>query len=314
MRESKKVIFAALAGNMALAVAKFVAAAFTGSSAMLSEGVHSLVDTGNQLLLLLGIHRSARRPDEAHPFGYGMEIYFWTFVVAILIFAVGAGISLYEGIQHVRNPEPVNNPVWNYVVLSLGLVFEGAAWGIALREFNKTRGKLPLFRAVRLSKDPTLFTTLFEDSAAMLGLLVALAGISLAEILDMPMLDGVASIGIGVILAVTAVLLAAESKGLLIGEAADPEVVRGIRDIVSGGESGGVEHVNEILTMHLAPRAIFVAVSVDFSDALDSVQVEAAVSSFEACIKARYPHVGRVFIEAQRASASDKARRTYEPL
>lgn len=297
MRESKRVIIAAFAGNLALAVSKFVAAGFTGSSAMLSEGVHSVVDTGNQLLLLLGISRASRPPDERHPFGYGMEIYFWTFVVAILIFAVGSGISFYEGFRHLRHPEPIENAVWNYAVLSLGLVFEGVAWTVAYREFNKTRGGRPWLRAVRLSKDPTIFTVLFEDTAAMLGLLVALAGVAGAQIFAMPVLDAAASIGIGVILAGTAILLAIESKGLLIGEGADPEVVRSIRAIIGGDPR--IAKVNEVLTMHLAPRTILVAASLDFTGGLSSGEVEEAVTGFEQAVKRAHPRVGRIFIEAQ---------------
>jgi len=226
---NKKVIYAALAGNSAIAVMKAAGATYTGSSAMLSEAVHSMVDTGNQALLLYGIRRSARPADERHPFGYGREIYFWAFVVAILVFAVGAGVSLYEGIHKVQHPEPIRNAFVSYAILSFAMIFEGGAWLIAYRAFNSTRGKRSLLDAVRASKDPSIFTVLLEDSAAMIGLAIAFSGIALGQALDMPVLDGVASILIGLILAGAATLLAQETKALLIGESADPEVVREIR-------------------------------------------------------------------------------------
>ncbi|MGE0232617.1 MAG: cation diffusion facilitator family transporter, partial [Flavobacteriaceae bacterium] len=263
---SRTVIFAALAGNSLIAVTKFIAAAYTGSSAMLSEGIHSLVDTGNQGLLLYGIKRSARPPSDAHPFGHGPEIYFWSFVVAILIFAVGSGVSIYEGIAKIQEPHPIENPLINYIVLGLALVFEGGAWFIAYRAFQATRGKRGYFEAVRLSKDPTVFTVLFEDTAAMLGLIVAGAGIFAADYLALPWLDGAASIAIGLILAGTAILLAIETKGLLIGESAAPEVVKGIREIVSAASC--VNAINEIRTMHQGPNEVLLAVSIDFKDGI----------------------------------------------
>ena len=229
---SKKVIYTALAGNALIAITKFIAAAMTGSSAMLSEAIHSVVDTGNQVFLLHGMKQASRPADAEHPFGYGMELYFWTFVVAILIFAVGAGLSLYEGIAKIIEPHPIVNPEINYVVLGLALVFEGGAWWVAFREFRRLKGPLGYFAAVRASKDPTIFTVLFEDGAAMLGLLVAFLGVALSDYLQIPMLDGVASIVIGCILGLTAVLLAYESKGLLIGEAVSPVLVAGVKSIL----------------------------------------------------------------------------------
>ena len=215
---SKIVIYAALAGNLLIAVTKFVASLYTGSSAMLSEAIHSLVDSGNQGLLLYGIKKSQRPADDRHPFGYGMELYFWAFVVAILIFAVGAGVSIYEGVLKILEPHPIQNPMINYIVLGAAMVFEGAAWTLALKEFRATKGSKGWIATVRDSKDPTLFTVLFEDSAAMAGLIVALIGIWLSQALEMPWLDGAASVLIGCILAGTAALLAYECKGLLIGE------------------------------------------------------------------------------------------------
>lgn len=294
---SKTVIYAALAGNSLIALSKFVVASITGSSAMFSEGVHSVVDSGNQLLLLFGLSRAKRQPDAKHPFGYGMELYFWTFVVAILIFAVGSGISIYEGVQSIANPHPIESPEWSYGVLALAMVFEGAAWLVAFREFRRTKGSQGWFSAVRNSKDPTVFTILFEDSAAMLGLIIAFVGISAAQFFNMPVLDGVASICIGVVLAGVALLLAFESKGLLIGEGAAPDIVAEIRNIVTNDSR--ITGTNEILTMHMGPEDILLAASVDFDDKLTADKVELAITEFETIIKSKFPQVKRIFIEAQ---------------
>jgi cation diffusion facilitator family transporter len=294
---SRTVIYAALVGNLLIAVTKLVAAALTGSSAMLSEGVHSLVDTGNQVLLLVGLKRGARHADSAHPFGYGKEVYFWSFVVAILIFAVGAGISVYEGIKHLQHPEPVANPRLNYIVLALALVFEGVAWTLAFREFRRAKGRLGYFRAVRESKDPTTFVVLFEDSAAMLGILVAFAGIALGQVTGQAWWDGAASVVIGLILGVTAWLLAVETRDLLIGEAAAPETVRGVREMAAGVD--GVEKVNEVLTLHMGPEFVLVNLSLDFRDDMTADRVEAAVTGLAGAIKARYPLVKRVCARAE---------------
>jgi len=297
--ESKKVIYAALVGNSLIAVTKFAAGFFTGSSAMLSEAVHSLVDSGNQWLLLYGIKRAKRPADDRHPFGYGMELYFWSFVVAILIFGVGAGVSIYEGVQRVSQPHPITSPYINYAVLALAMVFEGVAWWIAFREFKRVKGRRSWMAEIRFSKDPTVFTVLFEDSAAMLGLVVAMLGIAAAQAFDMPVLDGVAAILIGGILAVTAGLLAYECKGLLIGEGAGGAVVRGIRQII--GEQEGIKSINEVLTMHFGPTDVLANLSLDFKDGLSANDVERSVSALERAIKKSYPEITRIFIEAQSA-------------
>lgn len=297
---SHKVIYAALAANTLIAVAKFVAASITGSSAMMSEGVHSVVDTGNQGLLLFGMSRAKKPADAAHPFGYGAEIFFWAFVVAILIFALGAGISFYEGVYKLLNPHPIESPYINYIVLAGAFVFEAAAWTIAYKEFRKAQGnrrKFHLLTAVRQSKDPATFTVLFEDSAAMLGLVVAALGVAGAHTLGFEWADGAASIAIGGILAGAAILLARETKGLLIGEAASPDVVKGIREII--GEAPDILHINELRTMHLGPYEILLALSVDFADGISSQAVEKAVTTLERQIKKSYPEVQRVFIEVQ---------------
>lgn len=295
--QSKKVIYAALAGNSLIAVCKFIAGGVTGSSAMLSEAIHSVVDSGNQLLLLYGIKKSNKSPDDKHPFGYGMELYFWTFVVAILIFAIGAGLSLYKGIIHVAHPEPINSPYVNYIVLLLSMVFEGVAWTIAYREFNKVRGDTPFFKAIRRSKDPTIFTVLFEDTAALIGLVIAFLGVAGSHLLGWHVMDGLASIGIGTVLASVAILLAIESKGLLIGEGADPGIVREIRSYLQGDPR--IKQTNELLTMHLGPDEILLNVSLDFEDQLSAEGVETAISEFETAIKLKFPSIRRVFIEAQ---------------
>ncbi len=294
---SRIVVCAALAGNFLIAVTKFIAAAFTGSSAMLSEGVHSLVDTGNELLLLYGLHRAAKPPDREHPFGHGRELYFWSFVVAVLIFALGAGVSIYEGVRHVMQPEPMENATVNYIVLGLSIVFETASWLVALREFRRERGELGYLAAIRESKDPTTFTVLVEDSVALLGLLIALAGIFAAQALDMPVLDGVASIGIGLLLAATAFFLARESKNLLLGEQALPAVQQAILLAAQADEE--IRHVNGVSTSQIGPHVVIAALSAEFEDHLTTPQIEACIERVEAAVRSRHPEVLSIFIKPQ---------------
>ncbi len=299
---SRKVIFAALAGNTLIAVTKFVAAAFTGSSAMLSEGIHSLVDTGNQVLLLYGMKRAARPADADFPFGHGREIYFWSFVVAMLIFALGGGISIYEGIKNLLHPEPITDPVVNYIVLGLATLFEGGAWWFALKEFRRQKGSRSYLAAVHEAKDPSTFVVLFEDSAAMLGLLVALAGIALSQFTGILVFDAIASILIGLILFGTASWLAYETKSLLIGESASCATVQGIREILRSVPA--VEHINEVLTMHMGPDDILATISVDFADDKTADEVENSVAAIDQRIKQRYPSVKRIYIEAEKRSSN----------
>lgn len=294
---SKKVIYAALAGNTLIAVTKFAAAVITGSSAMFSEGIHSLVDTGNQVLLLHGIRRACKPPSSQFPFGHGKEIYFWSFAVAILIFAVGSGVSLYEGIIHILHPEPIENPLVNYIVLGLALIFEGIAWFFALREFTKAKGNWGYIEAVHRGKDPTMFVVLFEDSAAMLGIVVAFFGVFLVDKLELHVFDGIASIVIGLILGGTAVWLAYETKGLLIGESANKTVVNGIREIILKFE--GIDNINEILTMHMGPDFILVNISIDFRDEIPAGDLENIIFKIDMQIKKSFPTVKRVFVEAE---------------
>jgi cation diffusion facilitator family transporter len=301
---SKSVIYAALVGNLLVAASKFGAAWFTGSSAMLSEAIHSLVDTGNQGLLLNGMHQAAKPASFEHPFGHGLQLYFWTFIVAILIFGLGAGVAILEGIQKILNPHPLENPWINYTVLALSLVFEGITWLIALRAFRAGKGRRRWLDAIQSSKDPTVFTVLFEDTAALFGLLIAGAGIAAGQMFDLLIMDGMASVVIGLLLALTATLLAYESQSLLTGEGVQPEIRASIRNLAE--EEPGVVRVNELLTMHFGPRDVLVALSLDFENAQPASSVESTVSRLERRIKSAYPEVTRVFIEAQSFEASNR--------
>ncbi|MBB2158042.1 cation transporter [Gluconacetobacter diazotrophicus] len=308
---SRFVIYAALSGNLLIAIVKFAAAALTGSAAMLSEAIHSLIDTGNQVLLLVGLRRAARPATPLHPFGYGLELYFWTFVVALLIFGVGAGVSIFEGVSKIRHPHPVDHAVVNYAVLGFAIVFEGAVWLTALREFRRHgKGRRGWIEAVRHSKDPTVFTVLFEDTAALCGLGVALLGTILSEWLGQPMLDGVASVLIGVILTLTAAVLAWETQSLLTGEGMAAEGLARIRAIALA--EPGVLGMNEIRSMHFGPSDVLVAISLDFDDGQSAGHVERSVSRIEDRIRAAFPEVSHVFIEAQDAS-SRRARGQPSP-
>ncbi|HJZ98172.1 MAG TPA: cation diffusion facilitator family transporter [Candidatus Solibacter sp.] len=293
---SKKVVYAALAANVAIALTKFVAAALTGSSAMWSEGIHSLVDSGNQALLLYGMHRARRPPDARFPFGYGKEVYFWSFVVALLVFAVGAGLSFYEGVRHLRQPGEIANPYVNYVVLAIAMAAEGASWLITYRQFGRMRGSRSIVDAVRRGKDPTVIAVLFEDSAALAGLLVAAIGVALFHATGDAIYDGAASIVIGLILAVTACWLAFETKGLLIGEAANREVVAEIRRLANRYPE--VERVNEVLTMHVGPEYILAAVSLNIACDVPRSRAHAVMDELDDSIKKADRRLKRVFIES----------------
>lgn len=297
---SKKVIYAALIGNGLISITKFIAAVITGSSAMMSEGIHSVVDTGNQVLLLMGLKKAKKPADAEFPFGHGKEVYFWSFVVAIMIFAVGSGISIYEGIHSLSDPHEITNPMVNYIVLGLAMIFEAFAWYFAWKEFNKTRGERSYYEAVRKEKDPTTFVVLFEDSAAMLGLIVAFIGVFLTQVTGILIFDGIASIIIGVILGGTAIWLAHETKGLLIGESADLEIIEGIQKMGNGMEA--IQMVKEVLTLHMGPQYILVTINADFVSVLNSDELEAATAELSNQIKKAYPRVKRVFIEAEGAT------------
>ena len=267
---------------------------------MLSETIHSVVDTGNQLLLLYGLKRAKKPADERYPFGHGKEVYFWSFVVAILIFAVGAGVSIYEGIHQVLNPTPIDRPMINYIVLAFAVVFEGAAWLFALTAFTKAKGKWGYLEAVRRGKDPSIFVVLFEDSAALIGLAVAFIGVLLSHLTGIMIFDGIASIIIGLVLGGTAAWLAYETKSLLIGESATKSVIQGIRKIVA--EQVGVEKVNEVLTMHMGPDFVLLNLSVEFADEKTANDLEKLIAKIDREIKEAFPEVKRIFIEAESAA------------
>ena len=298
---SKQVIHAALFGNLLVALTKSGAAAWTGSSAMLSEAVHSFVDIGNQVLLLYGMRRAGLRADREHPIGYGRELYFWSFIVALLVFALGAVVSIYHGVVHVTNPQPVRDGFVNYVVLALAFVFEGASWWIALRHFKRIKGPLGYYEAFRNSKDPPSFVGLFEDSAALIGIVIAALGTFAATSLDRPALDGAASILIGVVLAGTAALLARESKSLLIGERADVRLSDSLLRVAEAASPHA--KANGVLTVQLAPDQILAALSLEFSDSLRVPEVEAAVVEIERQIQVAHPEVVTLFIKPQTSAA-----------
>ncbi len=296
---SRTLLYVALAANLLVAATKFAAAAWTGSSAMFSEGIHSLVDTGNELLLLYGLHRGGARPDGDHPLGYGSEVYFWSFAVALLVFALGAGISLHEGISHLLKPEPIQHAAANYAVLAVSALIDGGSWWVTLRAFRSRRGYSEIFRSILRSKDPPAFIVLIEDSAALIGLVIAFVGIYLSIHLERPLLDGVASILIGLVLATTAALLARETKSLLIGERADSAIVASI--LRSAATLAGVARANGVITVHLAPEQILVALSIEFADELKTSQIEAKVMEMENRIREQHPEVVALFVKPQTA-------------
>ncbi|KAA6487939.1 cation diffusion facilitator family transporter [Agrobacterium sp. ICMP 7243] len=304
---ARLVVYAALAGNIAVAVTKLAAAIITGSAAMFSEAVHSIVDSGNEGLLLYGYRRAARRPDIVHPLGFGRELYFWSFIVALLLFGLGAGVSLYQGCLHIMAPQAVEHVIVSYVVLGLSFLFESTSWIIAWRNFARVRGKLGFWTAFRRSKDPPSFMVLFEDSAALIGITIAAAGIAAAEVFEMPVFDGIASILIGLVLAVTALLLAIESKSLLIGERASPALVDAICRIAQ--EQPGVIHANSALTAQLAPNQAVVALSIEFDNALGTKQIEACVAAIEKRVQATHPDVVALFVKPQTLGQFESARK-----
>lgn len=290
---STRVLVIALAANLGIAVAKFVAAAITGSSAMLTEGVHSLVDSTNQLLLMYGQKRAARPADAVHPGGYGRELYFWSFVVALLVFALGAGVSVYEGIIHLMQPEPAVSPLIGYAVLLIAFVLEGGSTVAAVREFDTARGPQSWFQALIRTKDATTVIVLLENGAAMAGIVIAAIGLGLSQATGDPRFDGIASIAIGLLLGIVAIFLAREAKGLLIGEAADPALTDAIRRAAT---REGVTGVGEIMTTHNAPTQIVAAVNVDFDNRLSAGDVERIVAAIEADLQTEFPSLYRVYV------------------
>lgn len=298
VKESNTTVIAALLANIAIAISKFVGAAITGSSAMLSEGIHSVVDTGNQWLLLLGIKKSRKDPDREHPFGHGKEFYFWTLIVAVMLFALGGGMSFYEGIAHLKHPEQIKDPMVNYIILGVGIVFESTAWILAYSKLKKgkyTKGK-GILQAIHVSKDPSVFVIIFEDTAAISGLIVAIAGVFLTTHFNKPVYDGLASLIIGIILATVSFLLANESKSLLIGESANKMLTDEISSIIR--EDKMVLSSNPPLTMHFGPEEILLALDVEFKKG-EPGEIETAIERLETRIKELFPEIKKVFIEAR---------------
>jgi cation diffusion facilitator family transporter len=306
MSDSKIVVYGAIAANSAIAVTKFIAAGITGSSAMLSEGIHSLVDTGNGVLLLVGMKLSKRKATPEHPFGHGKELYFWSLMVAVLIFGLGGGISAYEGVLHMLHPEPLRDPTWNYIVLGAAALFEGGSFAIALRQFLRTKRDIPFWRSLKRSKDPMTYTVLAEDAAALGGLAVAALGVYLSHRLDLPVVDGAASVVIGVMLAGVAVLLIRESRGLLIGEGVEPETSVAIRDLAL--RNPRVRDAARPLSMYLGPDEILLTLDVEFERSSTADEIVAAVASIEHEIRLRYPKITRIYIEARSISGVARPR------
>ena len=301
---SNRTLVIALLANLGIAASKFAAAFVTGSSAMLTEGVHSVVDSTNQLLLMWGRRQAKKPPDKNHPFGYGRELYFWSFVVAVLVFSLGAGVSIYEGIIHISEPEPAVSPVVAYGVLLLAFLLEGWSTLEAFKEFREAKGRLGWFEAIRRSKDPPAFIVLLENGAAMAGIAAAALGLFLAQLTSDPFYDGAASIVIGAILGITAFVLAYESKGLLIGEAADPDLVRDLRKL-AGGKSG-VVGVGHVLTVHSSPDQVLAMINVDFDDRILAGEVERIVCDVELEARERWPQVRRLFIRTMQGAAKER--------
>lgn len=295
MPASKTPIYTAFIANLAIAATKLVAAGFTGSSAMASEGIHSLVDTSNEVLLLLGLKRSRKPPDERRPFGYGKELYFWAFVVSLLFFALGGGVSIYEGIRHLENPEPIKNPAWNYAVLGIAFVFDGISFITAFREFNRQRGATPFWRAVRISKDPSTFVILFEDAADIIGIGIAFSGILLSSLLDNPYIDAVASILIGLLLTLVAVLLVRESRSLLMGETVARNELAEVRALLE--DHPAVSVVSSEQSMYLGPEEVILILRIVFEPELIDRELPAVINDLHSLVRERYPHYRHLFIE-----------------
>lgn len=299
-------VYGAMIANLAIAASKLIVASISGSSAMLSEGIHSLADTGNELLLLLGLRRSGRPADATHPYGHGKELYFWSLIVAVVLFAVGGGMSIYEGLNHVLHPEPIKSPLWNYVVLAIAFVFEGGSFLVSVRELRKRNATAPLWQAFRWSKDPSVYTVVAEDAAALAGLVVAFAGVFLADRLGIPELDGVASLVVGAILIVVAVLLVIESRNLLIGESASPALVEDVRRIAE--DDPDVLRAGYPLTMHLGPDEVLLNLDLEFRPELSGDALRTAIARIEFAIREKHPEVTRVFLES-----TSLARRSRTP-
>jgi cation diffusion facilitator family transporter len=295
MPTSKTPIYTAFAANVAIAVIKLTAASVTGSSAMASEGIHSLVDTSNEILLLVGLHNSNKAPDKKRPFGYGKELYFWSFVVALLFFALGGGLSVYEGIQHLMHPEEIKSPVWNYVVLALAFLFDGYSLLTAVRAFNVQRGNTPFWQAVKASKDPATFVVLFEDLADVIGILIAATGIILSQLLNNPYIDGIASIMIGLLLTTVAIFLVRESRSLLMGETAPEEELQELMSIAK--DNSAVFDVTANLSMYMGPDEVILLLKVQFHKDISSQIIVDNINELRREIQIKYPQYKHIYVE-----------------
>ncbi len=301
MAESKSSIYGALIANALIAAIKFIAAFFTGSSSMLSEGIHSVVDTSNELLLLLGIKRSKKPPDKQHPFGHGQELYFWSLIVSILIFGIGGGMSVYEGINHILHPSPMENVIWNYMVLASAFIFESVSIYIAIRDLLKnSRTEKNFWKKLRNSKDPGFFIVIYEDAADLAGLFIAFLGVILSSYFNSPLIDGIASVMIGLVLTVIAILMIIESHNLLIGESAGMELVDETEKLIR--EDDDVREVKTPLTMQLSPDEVLLALNLEFKKELTGVQIVSSITRLEKMIKEKFPQVKQIYIEAANLS------------
>jgi cation diffusion facilitator family transporter len=294
---SKTVIYAAIASNLGIAVAKFVVAAITGSAAMAAEGIHSAVDTGNEFLLLIGEHTSAKAADAKHPFGYGKTLYFWALIVALSVFSLGGGLSIYHGIEALRHPEPLQDPMWNYVVLGVSALFEGYSWNVSRRELNKVRKPgTSLWQAVHASKDASVFTVFIEDSAALIGLAIAALGIFLGHLFDNPYFDPAASVLIGLLLVGAAFTLARETGGLLVGESIGPDATRRVRAIFDNDPD--IQTVSKLMSMQLGPDEVLLTAAVQFKRGMRIDEVEGAIARLEKAVSAIYPQIQHIYFES----------------
>ncbi len=294
---SKTVIYAAIASNLGIAAAKFVVAAITGSAAMAAEGIHSAVDTGNEFLLLIGEHTSAKPADAKHPFGYGKTLYFWALIVALSVFSLGGGLSIYHGIDALRHPEPLQDPMWNYIVLGVSALFEGYSWNVSRRELNKVRKPgTSLWQTVRASKDASVFTVFIEDSAALLGLAIAALGIFLGHLFDNPYFDPAASVLIGLLLVGAAFTLARETGALLVGESIGPEATRRVRAIFDNDPD--IQTVSKLMSMQLGPDEVLLTAAVQFKRGMRIDEVEGAIARLEKAVSAIYPQIQHIYFES----------------
>lgn len=311
-RHSQRVVYAALIGNVAVAVSKFIVATISGSSAMMAEAIHSTVDTGNELLLLFGMRRSEKPATPQHPFGHGREVYFWSFLVAVVLFAFGGGLSMLDGIQTIAHPQALEPAKWSYVVLGLSALFEGGSWIIGMRELlARRRPGRTIWQALQFSKDPSVMSVVFEDSAALIGILIAAVGVWSSHHFHQPKLDGAASVVIGGLLATVAVLFGREVKGLLVGEAADPEVLKAIRLVTQ--QDPDIEFAGDPITMQLAPSQVLLNIELRFRQGLDRDGIELTIDRIEAEIRKRAPEVTRIYIEAESLKAGSAAAPTRNP-